>query len=105
MNPIKTALGVAALGLGAIGSGFTARPLITAGWYGASNGDVTKQSGMSPYQLSDFPDRIGNTKPLPNSSECTTHANYVCAAYFNTNGINTNDPVSHEFYVTGDYQN
>jgi hypothetical protein len=109
MKRTKIAFGVLALGLGALGSGFTAKPLITAGWYGASDGDVAKSSSttLPVYNRNDFPTRIGDTEPgVGFGQACASMANYVCAAYFTTGGSNANDPSgNHDYFVTGEYQN
>ncbi len=109
MKRSKIAFGVLALGLGALGSGFTGRPAITAGWYGASDGAVAKSSSPMPpaYSQSNFATLIGTAEPTVGpSGDCQAHTNFVCAAYFTTGGTNTNDPNGlHHFFVTGDFNN
>jgi hypothetical protein len=95
----KIAFGVLALGLGALGSSFIAKPLITAGWYSVDPNTYTTSNVPSTYN-SNFDGPLAS-QPQPGTitqhNVCLSDATYICAVEFTSGGARV-------AYVTGDYQ-
>lgn len=90
MNRIKIAIGVVALGVGAIGSAFTTnKPSRTmTGWFTpVENEDgIGTISNSATKTAANFPHYYGPTAPasltVPASGNCSSNAGNVCAAEF-----------------------
>jgi hypothetical protein len=88
MNRIKIAFGIAALGLGAIGSSFTNQKPGGTGWFNpaADNNGVGKISRTADKTAANYPNYYGATAPIllgiVSPGNCSANVGNVCAAEF-----------------------
>lgn len=76
--------------------------MLTAGWYLAPHG--ISYPFNFPLQKIDFPRYFGTSQPTEGGlgHPCTPSSSVICAAYFDINSVNVNDPNNgHLRYVTG----
>lgn len=87
MNRVKIAFGIAALGLGAIGSSFTNLKPAGTGWFNpADNDGVGKIATSAAKTASNYPNYYGATAPallgIVSPGNCSANVGNVCAAEF-----------------------
>lgn len=108
MNTVKIAIGVAALGLGAIGSAFTNQKPSGTGWFlPTNNHGIGTISTSASKDAMNYPNYFGAAAPgfttLPTSGSCSANSGNVCAAEFTvTSGGGAG--VYQNQYVTGQYK-
>lgn len=108
MNRIKIAFGIAALGIGAIGSAFTNSKPLGTGWFnpaedGTGIGTISQSATKN---AANYPNYFGATAPAFLGSQtrgtCSANVGNVCAAEFMVTA-NGGAGAYQNQYVTGQY--